>query len=134
MYKVVLDTNIILASVSTYSPYHSIIRNLLDGKFILIISNEILLEYEEKLSDKFSIETASFFIDALLLLPNVIRIHPLFLSDLLEDSDDNKFVDAYYTGRANYIVTNDRDFNLLKNISQPPHNLLKIDEFINLIQ
>jgi uncharacterized protein len=133
MLKVVLDTNIILSSITSSSDYHIIIESLLKGKYILLISNEILLEYEEKIAENFSAEAAYFFIDSLLSLANVKQVHPLFLSHLLKDSDDNKFLDAYYSGRANFIVTNDRDFNILKSIQQPPHNLLKIDEFVNLL-
>jgi uncharacterized protein len=134
MLSVVLDTNIVLASITGTSEYHSIIDHLLNGKFTLIVSNDILLEYEEKLSETFFPETASFFIDALLSLPNVKRVHPLFLSHLLNDTDDNKFLDAYYTGQGNFIVTNDKDFEVLKSIKQPPHHLLKIHEFIKLLE
>ncbi len=134
MLKVVLDTNIILAAISSSSPYRIIIDNLLNSEFKLIISSEILLEYEEKLSENFSVLTSDYFINALLLLTNVERVNPSFSSWIIEDRDDNKFLDAYYTGKANYLVTNDKDFELLRQIKRPTHNLLKIDEFISLLK
>ena len=50
--KVVLDTNIIIASLSTKSRYRIIIDKLLDKAFILVVTTEILLEYEEKIREK----------------------------------------------------------------------------------
>ena len=132
--KIVLDTNIILSSISTYSPFRIVIDKLLDAKFELIISNEVLLEYEEKIAEKFSKAAASNFIDALLMLPNVTRVNPLFFSWLLQDRDDNKFLDLYYTGRANYLVTNDSDFDILKQITKPEHHVIKLEEFFDLIK
>jgi uncharacterized protein len=133
MHRVVLDTNIILSAISTFSPYRTIIDKLLDAKFILVVSSEVLLEYEEKISEVFSHSTAGNFIDAILMLPNVERVTPLFTSGLLKDSDDTKFLDLYYSSRANYLVTNDRDFNILNKITNPKHNVIKMEEFIKLI-
>lgn len=45
--KIVLDTNIVLISIPTVSPYRLIYDSLLERKYELIISQEILLEYEE---------------------------------------------------------------------------------------
>lgn len=133
MHRVVLDTNIILSAISTFSPHRVIIDKLLDAKFILVVSTDVLLEYEEKISDVFSHSAAGNFIDSLLMLPNVERVTPLFTSGLLKDSDDNKFLDLYYSGRANYLVTNDTDFDMLNKITNPKHHVIKMDEFIKLI-
>jgi len=45
--RFVLDTNVLLVSISSRSPYHWIFRGLLDGHYELFLSNEILTEYEE---------------------------------------------------------------------------------------
>ena len=50
--RVVLDTNVLLISIPTKSPYRIIFDSLISGKFTLIISNEILLEYWEIISRK----------------------------------------------------------------------------------
>ncbi|MCL2650497.1 MAG: putative toxin-antitoxin system toxin component, PIN family [Candidatus Azobacteroides sp.] len=49
MLKVVLDTNILLSSISRKSPYGYILTALLENKYELYVSTEILLEYEEKI-------------------------------------------------------------------------------------
>ena len=65
--KVVLDTNVILRSISRRSPFSIIIDKLYDGDYELWVTNDILPEYEEKITDIFSKETAELIIGALSL-------------------------------------------------------------------
>ena len=58
MLQVVLDTNIILSSVSPYSPYRLVLDKLNDFAYEIAVSTEILLEYKEKLSDIFNPKVA----------------------------------------------------------------------------
>ncbi len=46
--RVILDTNVLLVSISSRSRFHWIFKDLLAGRFDLLISNEILSEYEEE--------------------------------------------------------------------------------------
>lgn len=71
MLKVVLDTNIILSSVSRKSPYHCIFTKLLAGSYELYTTTDILLEYEEKLSINFDKDLAELIVSALVLKQNV---------------------------------------------------------------
>lgn len=131
--KIVLDTNIILASVFRKSKYHDIIKKLFLGEFELHISTSVLLEYEEKLTELIGKQATENFIKAIILLPNVKFTEPLFESSLLLDADDNKFLDIYYSAKADFLVTNDKDYNLLKKIIFPSHNLLNANDFLLLI-
>lgn len=45
------------------------------------------------------------------------------------DVDDNKFVDCAVAADAEYIVTNDAHFNILKHIDWPKLNVIAIKEF-----
>ena len=56
--KIVLDTNALLRSISRRSAYAIILDKLYENAFEIYITNDILLEYEEKISDIFSSETA----------------------------------------------------------------------------
>ena len=47
------------------------------------------------------------------------------------DKDDNKFVDCAIASNAEYIVTNDTHFNVLKEIDWPKVMALTIKEFVN---
>ncbi len=51
--RVVIDTNIILSSISRKSPYHNILKSLFNGSYELYVTTEILLEYEEKITANF---------------------------------------------------------------------------------
>ena len=128
--RVVLDTNILLVSISSKSKYHWIFSNLLNNVYELYISNEVLLEYEEIISSKYSEEVAKDVIRTLLLLENVVLVTPFFKWDLIaDDKDDNKFVDCYLLSNSDVLVSNDRHFNILKEIDFPKVNVIKIDEF-----
>lgn len=52
MKRIVLDTNCLLMSLPKNSPYREIWNAFLDGRIILCVSNEILEEYLEILSQK----------------------------------------------------------------------------------
>ena len=135
MLKVVLDTNIILSSVSPYSPYRLVFDKLDDFAYEVAVSTEILLEYEEKLSEIFNSKVAQLNLDFLIINSNIYLISPSFQTRLIyPDLDDNKFVDCAFAANAHYLVTNDRDYNILKLTSFPKINLLKMDEFIEIIK
>lgn len=56
MIKVVIDTNIIIASISSRSQFRVIIDQLFAGRFQMVVSTEILLEYEEKIGEIFQLK------------------------------------------------------------------------------
>ena len=63
------------------------------------------------------------------------RVSPTFFFNLIQiDPDDNKFVDCAICGNAEYIVSNDTHFNILKNIEFPKIKVVKIDEFLTECQ
>ena len=67
--NIVLDTNCLLMSLSRRSPYYPVWRDFVDGKYTLCVTNEILAEYEEILTNKVGAEIASNVITAILDLP-----------------------------------------------------------------
>ena len=50
--NIVLDTNCLLMSLSRRSAYYPVWRDFVDGKYTLCVTNEILAEYEEILTQK----------------------------------------------------------------------------------
>jgi putative PIN family toxin of toxin-antitoxin system len=100
----------------------------------LIVSNEILTEYTEKIIEKFGLSLADSSLDFMLLFPNVYQVNPYYKWELIpNDRDDNKFVDCAIVGNADYIVTHDKHFNILKTIDFPKVEILTIDEFYKLL-
>jgi len=75
---IVLDTNVLLVSISSKSPYHCIFKKLIDGEYDLGITTEILMEYEEVIERKFNSEVAKDTIRTLLALPNVTKINAYY--------------------------------------------------------
>jgi len=132
--KAVLDTNILLVSISSKSKYHWILQSLLKSDFYLYITNEILLEYEEIITLKYSKEVAQNIIKMLLVLPNVYLITPHYKWNLLKDIDDNKFIDCYVSSNSDYLVTNDKGFSEISDLVFPKINIVDIDEFKILLK
>jgi uncharacterized protein len=132
---VVLDTNIVLASFSRNSPYRSVMDEFRNRKYSLCLTTEILLEYEEKLTEKFSSEAAALFIEALPDRSNVEWVNIFYRWNLVyPDLDDNKFVDCAVASNAEYLVANDRDSKPLKKLPFPKLTILRIEEFIEILK
>ena len=92
------------------------------------------MEYEEKLSSIFNRSVAENFLGALILLDNVEFVNIHFRMSLINsDLDDNKFSDCAFASNSDYLVTNDKHFNILKSITFPKINVIKLDEFINIL-
>ena len=76
-------------------------------------------------------EFAEMICYVILNSPNTILVDPTYSFDMIQaDVDDNKFVDCAIVSNAKYIVTNDRHFNVLKEIDFPHVDVLNIDEFL----
>lgn len=133
--NIVLDTNCLIMSLSRRSPYYSVWRNFVEGKYTLCISNEILNEYEEILTQKVGPEIASNVINAILDLPNTKMIQVYYHLHLITtDPDDDKFVDCAFKANARYIVTQDHHYDILKQIPFPFIDIINIDEFIKVLK
>ena len=128
--KIVLDTNVLLVSVSSKSPYHWVYKALIDGQYNLYVTDEILNEYEEKIEQHWNSEAAKSVIRTLLELPNVhFKTIYYKLNLIVKDADDNKFVDCSFAAQANAIVTEDKDFNNLKEVEFPKFEVWTIKQF-----
>jgi len=124
----------LLVSIATKSRYRIIFDSLINNNIILIISNEILSEYTEIIGRKTNTLIANNISEMLLSLQNVHKQEVYYRWNLIsEDKDDNKFVDCAIAGDVDFLVSNDKHFNCLKNIDFPKLNLLNIDEFIDLL-
>jgi putative PIN family toxin of toxin-antitoxin system len=113
--RVVLDTNIFLVSLAPKFKYRWIYRALEQNKFDLILSNEILTEYQEQIALRYGLDYTESSLDYLLLFPNIILKNPSFLWQLIEnDKDDNKFIDCFIAGQCDYVVSNDKHIHQIK--------------------
>ncbi|MHA4894842.1 putative toxin-antitoxin system toxin component, PIN family [Pedobacter sp. PWIIR3] len=132
---VVVDTNILLVSVSSRSKYHWLYQSLIDGAFHIAITHEILLEYEEIISKHWNAEVAVNVIRSLTELPNAIYTPIHYQMNLItSDDEDNKFVDCAFAANADYIITHDHHFDVLKTIPFPRIPLADINQFKTILQ
>jgi uncharacterized protein len=132
--KIVLDTNILLISLPKRSPFRSIFDQLLKGSFQLFVTNDIISEYFEIIETKSNFEVASNVVELLLSLQNVTKTEVYYKWGLIsEDYDDNKFVDCAISANADFIVTNDKHFEILKRITFPKVKVINDEAFLNKI-
>jgi putative PIN family toxin of toxin-antitoxin system len=107
---------------------------VLDGKIQLCVNTEILNEYEEILASKTTKEIARNVVEAIARLSTTyyqeVYIH---FGLITADPDDNKFVDCAVAADAEYIVTNDKHFKVLRKISWPRLSVIRLKEFLSQI-
>lgn len=138
--RVVLDINVLLISLPVASPYRPIFDALKAGKFDLVLSTDILLEYHEKLAEKTSPSVADNVIKLLLSLENCSLQSIYFEWGLMHNDrttarpDDNKYVDCALVSNADHLVSEDRHFSILRNIEFPHLSVIRVDEFLDLVR
>lgn len=133
MRRIVIDTNCLVAILPSKSPYHKVWTDFLEQQLEICVSNEILMEYEEIISEKTTPAFAEAIIKTLINKPNFIRVYPTWrFGYIVADPDDNKFVDCAICGRAELLVSNDKHFNVLKDIGFPYIKVLRIQDFVQL--
>ena len=133
--RVVLDTNVLLVSIPKLSKYRPIFENLIEKKYTLIISNEILTEYEKIITQKTNESVAQNIVKILVTLSNVEKKEIYYRWNLIKsDKDDNKFSDCAVAGNADYLVSNDHHFNVLETIDFPEVSLINAEKFLELIK
>jgi putative PIN family toxin of toxin-antitoxin system len=116
---------------SKKSVFHIVWQSYINKQYNLCVSNEIINEYEEIIARKTSPLIASELIRAILLRKNTIFVNPYFHFNLISaDPDDNKFVDCAIVANADYIVSQDSHFNILKTIDFPKVNIIRIEDFV----
>jgi putative PIN family toxin of toxin-antitoxin system len=131
MNPVVIDTNCLLQIIARKSPYRQIWDAFLCGKYKLCVSDEILDEYQEVLGQQIKPSVAENIVLLILNSENVQLVDPHFRLGLITaDPDDNKFVDCAFAAGADYLVTEDGHFNILRTIAFPKLNVFTLDEFM----
>lgn len=130
--KIVLDTNIMLVCIARKSPYNWIFQKLLQGEFTLCVTTDIIDEYAEIIERIMSAAVAEATLEMILNLQNVVKIDLYYRWNLLQDVEDNKFVDCAIASNAHYIVSHDKDFNVLKTLSFPKLTVISAAQFKHL--
>lgn len=134
MLKVVLDTNVLIVAISRRSRHFPIFEALLQGRYELCVTTDILSEYAEKLEEKYRPDGMENFMQFLERSPDVVQITKYFYWNLIaSDPDDDKFVDCAIAANADFIVTDDGDFRVLAKIDFPKVRVISADDFVEML-
>ena len=132
--RIVLDTNCLISSLSRTSDSYDVWKGLYEGRYILCVSNEILMEYQEIIGQKTTPEIAENVIQFLINSEYVEFVNTYYRFDLITaDHDDNKFVDCAIAANATYIVTDDKHYKPLRQIAYPKLFGVKLMEFVEML-
>lgn len=133
--NVVLDTNVLLVSLPSHSPFHPIFQALEQGHYTLFVTNEMLTEYEEQICVRLGVARTDVQLRELLNLSNVTLVDVYYKwYKIKADPDDDKFSDCAFACGADYLVTNDRHFNVLKDaVDFPQVTVITAQEFMDVL-
>ena len=82
-----------------------------------------------------SVEVATNVVHLLLESKYVEFINPYFrLQLIVADHDDDKFVDCAFAANATFIVSDDKHYDVLKDIDFPKILVLRLKQFLGLLQ
>ena len=108
--KVVLDTNVFISGVFFSGPPNKILKGWRDGRFILVLSPEILEEYQrvaEALSKKYPPVDLTELLELIVVEADMIQAGPL-KEPVSADPDDDKFIACALASGARLIVSGDK--------------------------
>ncbi len=120
--RLVIDTNVFVSALLFDGVASRLVPLWQENKFIYLLSRPVLEEYLQVLAyPKFDLTERE--IKALIeeeLLPYVETISELSFQEIpaLKDSSDRKFLASARSGRANYLITGDKELLRLKRFHQ----------------
>ena len=131
---VCIDTNVLVQASKAGHPLAVIFSAWLQRRFVWAVSNAILAEYEELLTQRSGRERWRQFSRVLDLAETrgdlLLKVQPDFRFHIIpNDPDDNHFTDCAITAHADYVITSDRDFAPLANAGYKPQPISP-EEFI----
>ena len=98
---------------------------------IVLDTNSLIQSILQQLAGE---HTAEMVLDAIVRSNHVLFFTPQFRFNLITvDPDDNKFVYCAIQANARYIVTNDKHYDVLRQIDFPKVGVIKLMEFLLMI-
>ncbi len=133
--RAVLDTNTLISGLFFGSGNEArLVDAALKGRVKLLTSLEILEEFREVLSrPKFQLspeEAGSAF--QLVVSVSEIILAPAGAKAMCRDPDDQKFLDCASAGRADFLVTGDRDLLTMRRVGRA--RIVRTTELVKMIK
>ncbi len=139
MIRAVLDTNVLIAAVINIksSLTQEIYQKFLTLHFTLIISPEILEEVEDLINRERIVKKHKLTTDEREVIMSEIAALSYIVPgithvEVVRDQDDNKIISAAYEGKADYIISRDRD--LLDLTQYEGIKIITPEEFIGILR
>lgn len=113
--KITVDTNILVSASLWNGNEHKILNLVEQGKLKLILSSDILAEFEEVISRPLfhlTKEEVTKLINKIISISRLIK--PRIKINICIDEDDNKILECAVEGKVDYIISGDRHLLLLK--------------------
>ena len=129
--KIVLDTNVFISGIFFSGPPAQILKSWKDQKFQIVISKEILREYQrvaQELSKKFSAVDIGPIIELFTIYGKIVETEGVSVT-VCEDPDDNMFLECAIASNSKIIVSGDK--HLLKVSGYQGINVVKPRDFVD---
>ena len=117
MMRIVLDTNVLISGTFWSGASFQVLRLVEKQKVHLVLSPEIIQEYQKILACPEILDKTSRLQQArakatAYLLGHAALVYPTIRLNVVSDPDDNKFIETAIEGKADFVVTQDK--HLLK--------------------
>lgn len=130
--KVVPDTNIIISAIFWRGKPYEFMRNAIEGRCQLLLSEPILSEVSDKLRIRFGVPEDKIDEYKRILLANSKLVSPsIKIRAVKSDPSDDKILECAVEGSADYIVTG--DMHLLKIKEHSGVRIVSVDEMLTLL-
>ncbi len=131
---VCIDTNVVFQGRSPAHRFFPIIDACVAGRLHWAVSNRILLEYCEVITETSGVIACRKFERLMehmaVTTGTLTKVEPHYqFRVIVSDPDDNAFTDCAITAHADYIITEDRHFAPLANAGYRPQPIAPL-EFI----
>ncbi len=136
--RVVVDMNILIsATIKPNSHLAQILVYVRNGKFEFLYFPEFLQEYEKVISrphlwEKYQLQRDEIEATIQVMANNGILVHVVSKIDVCRDPDDNILLALAVDGKADYIVSGDKDLLDLTPFQDIP--ILKPAEFLRIFE
>ncbi len=139
--KVVVDSNVFVNALLG-GKSKDIFKRIDEGCIELILSDDIFAEYSvlidyPKIKER--VDSLLFYSLLYEIYKKARFLEPNEQFNICRDKEDNKFLDAVYTSKADYLITLDKDLLDLRNenkefqIKEHKFKILRPEEFLRLI-
>ena len=115
MIRGVVDTNVLISGlIWGGSPKKCLDKFRYESNYILLLSPELLHEFRSKLLHKFNVEEKIVTEWVEEFLEYSEKVIPNYTTRICRDPNDNMILDIAKSGKADFIITGDKDLLILK--------------------